>query len=103
MNGRQKKPFASMKDVLASLNGPNGLPFDLKDAEIWQVWDEVMGPAASSNARPLHIINGVLVICVREPIWLQELRYQVEDIIHKLNARLGRQSVRAVRFRLEKG
>ncbi|RLB21117.1 MAG: hypothetical protein DRG71_08735, partial [Deltaproteobacteria bacterium] len=72
------KGFESLKDVLASLMGSQGLPFDLRDCEIWNVWDEVVGDAIASNARPMHIKQGSLTVGVREPIWQQELKYRAE-------------------------
>lgn len=100
MSEQHNKPFHSLGEILASLSGPKGLPFDLKDAEIWQVWEEVVGPVIASNARPSLIRNGVLTIGVRQPIWLQELKFMAEDIRGKLNERLGREAVRDIRFKL---
>ena len=100
MGNSANKGFESLKDVLASLTGSPGLPFDLRDCQIWKVWSEVVGDTIASNARPLHIRQGSLTVGVREPIWLQELKYQAETIREKLNERLGREAVRTVRFKL---
>jgi len=97
------KDFDSLRDVLASLGTAEGLPFDLRDCQIWRVWDEVVGEPIGSNARPVHIRQGSLTVGVREPIWLQELKYQGDIIRQKLNERLGREAVRTIRFKLLNG
>jgi len=94
------KDFESLKDVLDSLRGAEGLPFDLRDCQIWRIWDEVVGEAIGSNARPVHIRQGLLTVGVMEPIWLQELKYQGDIIREKINDRLGRKAVRTIRFKL---
>ncbi|RLB79916.1 MAG: hypothetical protein DRH15_08270 [Deltaproteobacteria bacterium] len=94
------KTLESIGEILASLSGPQGLPFDLRDGEIWEIWEEMVGPTIASNARPTLLKDGVLTVGVRQPIWLQQLRFMAEDMRQKLNHRLGRETVRAIRFQL---
>ena len=100
MGSKVDKGFESLKDVLGCLKGPEGLPFDLRDCEIWDVWHNVVGDTVASNAHPIEIREGCLTIGVKEPIWMQELKYQAESIRQRLNERLGREAVQAIRFKL---
>ncbi len=100
MGNKTDKGFESLKDVLGCLKGSDGLPFDLRDCEIWHVWQNVVGDTVASNAQPIVIREGCLTIGVKEPIWMQELKYQAESIRQKLNERLGRDAVREIRFKL---
>ncbi len=100
MGNKANKGFESLKDVLASLKGPQGLPFDLRDCEIWRVWNDVVGDGIASNARPVEIKGGCLTIAVKEPIWLQELKYQADDIKQRLNDCLGREAICSIRLKL---
>lgn len=68
----------------------------LRDADIWRVWPEVVGPAISSRAAPLRIINGTLTIAVSNGPWMQELSYLKEMIKDKLNLTLGSEIVREI-------
>ena len=89
-----------LKDVISSLLSDGTLPFNPDDANIWKVWDEVVGPAISKNARPLWVKNGKLKVTVSDPIWLQELQFVEKDIREKLNGKLGRKAVDKIEFRV---
>ncbi|MCD4717431.1 MAG: DUF721 domain-containing protein [Desulfobacterales bacterium] len=89
-----------LKDVISNILSDPTLPFNPDDANIWRVWDEVVGPAISKNARPLWIKNGKLKVTVSDPIWLQELQFVEKDIREKLNAKLGRKAVDKIEFRV---
>jgi len=89
-----------LKDVIANLLSDRTLPFNPDDANIWRVWNEVVGPAISKNARPLWIKNGKLKVTVSNPIWLQELQFVEKDIMEKLNGKLGRKAVEKIEFRV---
>ena len=89
-----------LKDVIANILSDGALPFNFDDAEIWKVWDEVVGPAIAKNARPLWIKNGKLKVTVSDPIWLQELKFVEKDIREKLNDKLGRKAIDTIEFRV---
>lgn len=90
MPKRNKMRFPSpiqgvMQQSLAEL----GLAERLREADIWRVWNSVVGRAVASRAQPLRIINGVLTVAVSSAPWIQELRFMTAIIMEKLNAALG--------------
>lgn len=89
-----------LRDVIQALFNGAHRPFNPDDARIWQVWEDVVGPAIARNARPSWIRQGRLTVRVSGPIWLQELDFAREGIREKLNAALGRQAVSRIEFRL---
>ncbi|TET89223.1 MAG: DUF721 domain-containing protein [Desulfobacteraceae bacterium] len=95
-----KNSLTPLKDVITSLLSDGTLPFNPDDARIWRVWDEVVGPAISRNARPSWIKNGKLKVRVSDPIWLQELEFVEESIREKLNTKLGRKAIDRIEFRI---
>ena len=97
---KDRNSLMPLKDVIANLLSDGTLPFNPDDANIWRVWDEVVGPAISKNARPLWIKNGKLKVTVSDPIWLQELQFVEKDIREKLNGKLGRKAVDSIQFRV---
>jgi predicted nucleic acid-binding Zn ribbon protein len=98
--GEAKNSLTSLKDVIANLLSDGTLPFNPDDARIWRVWDGVVGPAISRNARPSWIKNGKLKVRVSDPIWLQELEFVEESIREKLNTKLGRKAIDRIEFRI---
>ncbi len=73
-----------------------GLAERLREADIWRVWPEVVGPAISSRARPLRIINGILTVAVSSGPWMQELTFLKGMIREKLNGQLGATVVKEI-------
>ncbi len=97
---RRKESLTPLGDILSALLADSNLPFNPRDATIWKIWDEAVGSAIARNAQPLWIKDRRLRVKVSDPIWLQELSYMEVTIREKLNARLGRQAVEKIEFRL---
>ena len=95
-----EKSLTPLKEVIADLLSGGTLGFNIEDASIWRVWDEVVGPAISRSAQPSRIKNTKLRVTVSDPIWLQELKFTEESIREKLNRKLGRKAVQKIEFRL---
>ena len=97
---RTSRDLTPLSEVLRSLFDDPSLPFNPEDRRIWEVWDDVVGPAIARNARPAWIKDGRLRVWVSGPIWLQELEFAAETIRDRLNQSLGRRAVTRVDFRL---
>lgn len=97
---KDKNSLTSIRNVIANLLSDGALPFNPDDAHIWKVWDEVVGPDISRNAKPLWIKDRRLKVTVSDPIWLQELKFVEKDIKEKLNKKLGRKAVEKIEFRV---
>jgi predicted nucleic acid-binding Zn ribbon protein len=100
MTEEKKDSMTPLKDILRGLLSGSNLKFNPADAEIWEVWDDVVGPAIAEHAQPSNITKKKLRVHVAEPIWLQELEFVADTIREKLNERLGRIAVEKVIFRL---
>lgn len=73
-----------------------GLAERLREADIWRLWPEVVGPAIASRAQPVRIINGNLTVGVSSGPWMQELTFLKGMIREKLNTRLEGEVVREI-------
>ena len=89
-----------LKDIITYLFKEKTLPFNIKDARIWMVWDEIVGPSISKNAQPSGINDKKLKVIVSNPIWLQELQFTEESIRNQLNRKLGRKAIQKIDFRV---
>jgi len=92
--------MTSLKEILDGLLSGTNCPFNPADAEIWKIWDEVVGPIIAEHAQPSNIRRKKLRVHVSEPIWLQELEFVAETIKDKINKKLGRNAVEKIIFRL---
>lgn len=61
-------------------------------------WLEVVGTAVAAQTHPYAIQRGVLYVATSSPIWAQNLAFQRQVIIEKLNARLKTRSLSDIRF-----
>lgn len=73
-----------------------GLAERLREADIWRLWPEVVGPAVAARAMPLRIIKGTLTVVVSSGPWKQELGFLKGMMKDKLNDRLGAEVVREI-------
>ena len=96
----RKTSLTPLKEILDRMFKEGGLPFDMDNARIWKVWEGVVGPSVARHAKPLWIKQRLLRVGVSDPIWLQELRFQEQDIREKLNQTLGKEAVERIEFRL---
>jgi len=56
---------------------------------IWQKWEEIAGEALSRNAWPWYFRDmDCLVIAVPDNIWMQQLSYQKDVILERINQHL---------------
>ncbi len=99
MADEKNESMTSLKDILQGVLSGANRRFNTATSEIWEVWDEVVGPAISDHASPKKIIKNKLIVHVSESVWLQELEYVSETIKDKLNQRLGRKAVDKIVFR----
>ncbi len=94
-----KKDLIPLADVIANLMTDGTLPFDSEDADIWRVWDEVVG-GLCEVCKPTRIRKKRLEVTVPDPIWLQELRFSEKRIRADLNRKLQRHAVLKIDFRV---
>lgn len=73
-----------------------GLADRLREADIWRLWPEVVGPTVAARAMPLRIIKGTLTVVVSSGPWKQELGFLKGMMKDKLNERLGGEVVKDI-------
>jgi predicted nucleic acid-binding Zn ribbon protein len=62
------------------------------------VWNDAVGPQIAAHTRAESLRNGSLTVAVPEATWRQELTWQKEDLIRRLNAAVKRDIVRDIYF-----
>ncbi len=62
------------------------------------IWNEIVGEKVAKNTEPERVEHGVIIVKVSSPTWRQELYFQKEEIIKKLNNSIGKKAIRDIRF-----
>jgi hypothetical protein len=73
-----------------------GLADRLREADIWKLWPEVVGPTVAARAMPLRIIKGTLTVAVSSGPWKQELGFLKGMMKDKLNDCLGGEVIKEI-------
>jgi predicted nucleic acid-binding Zn ribbon protein len=68
-------------------------------ARVQEAWDSAAGPAIAAAARPVAEHDGVLTVLCEAAVWAQELDLMGEEIVGRINARLGGETIRELRCR----
>jgi len=76
-----------------------GLRKTLDDYGVLTAWASVVGERIAAVSTALRIEKGVLFVGVTTAPWRTELSLQRIEIIRKLNAAVGKNVVKEIRFR----
>jgi len=87
-----------LKAAINSLLKAAGLDAGVAQNKALLVWDDVVGAKVSENTTPEKVEAGTLYIKASNPTWRQELVFKKEDILKKLNKKLGEKTIKEIKF-----
>jgi predicted nucleic acid-binding Zn ribbon protein len=64
------------------------------------VWEETVGPRIAANAKPAAYRDSKLFVQVATTTWMHELSFMREEIVRRLNAKLGEKVIEDIIFSL---
>ena len=95
-NKSQPKPLgAALQDLVNQL----GLGKTLGEYEVVTSWEAIVGEQIAKVTRVQRVENGVVFVSVTTAPWRAELSMKRMDIMQKINAALGRDIIKEIRFR----
>lgn len=97
---RKKKAPEKIHSILERVLSGLNLGIKAKQFEIWEVWDSVVGQHIARQAQPQQIRNMVLWTVVSSSTWMQQLEFMKQQIIDRLNERIGEKVIKDIRFRI---
>ncbi|UCF95302.1 MAG: DUF721 domain-containing protein [Desulfobacterales bacterium] len=68
--------------------------------QIWHLWDEVVGAPIARNAKPAAYKGKLLLVHVTNSVWIHQLQFLKNDIVHQLNAAAGQTLVEEIKFKI---
>jgi len=86
----------SMKDAMQRFLDQSKMKGDIQALQIGEVWENLMGKTISKYTESIKIIHHTLVITTNVAPLKQELLYQKENIIKRVNEALGEGVVKEV-------
>ena len=76
----------------------NGLDKGVNQQNAILIWEETVGKTIAPNTSAETVEHGILTVKTASPEWRQELVFKKQDIIKKLNTKLGNNTIREIRF-----
>ena len=61
-------------------------------------WDIAVGKEVAKHAEPQKITEGILFVKVKDAVWRNELTYLKHEIMQKLNAHVGKNAIKEIKF-----
>ncbi len=61
-------------------------------------WDTVVGKEISNQTEPFKVVKGILFVKVKDNVWRNELQFFKNEIIEKLNNKIGKKIVKDIKF-----
>lgn len=91
----------SISEIIPKVITKLGLAQKVKEIELIRDWPEIVGNSVAKHCKPVTLDRGYLTINVDSSPWLTELeRYSKQQMLLKVQDRLGKKAVRMIRFRI---
>ena len=87
-------------DVLQKILKSNRSEANFDLTQIWNVWNDAVGPVISENAPPVAFKGNLLLVYVNSSAWVHQLRFLKQDMIMKLNRKLEQELVADITFKV---
>jgi predicted nucleic acid-binding Zn ribbon protein len=65
-------------------------------------WPAFVGKKLAPKTRPVHLRRGTLLVNAFDSAWLYQATLEKEKILRRLHARLGREKIQRIQFRIGK-
>jgi predicted nucleic acid-binding Zn ribbon protein len=81
-------PFSSLQQVLGGFEDHNNWQKRKQFRQLLQCWSDVVGSVVAVQTQPVGIQRQVLQVATSSAAWAQNLAFERQRILEKLNARL---------------
>jgi len=90
-----KRANGSLKRLLSHL----GLEEPMLGWQAVSQWHEITGEKVASHTQAIRFQQGILVVEVDNPSWMNELSYMKHQLVEEINKKLDRPVVKTIIFR----
>jgi len=87
-----------LKKVLKKTIENSGFKNAILQENAVSVWSDVVGKNISKISKATSVDKGVLFIKVESATWKQELYMQKDEIINKINKKIGSKAIKEIRL-----
>ncbi len=95
----QRFDLKSLKHAIADLIDEAGWREAVSSHAAITLWPEVVGATVARHSEALEVQNGTLVVKTKNPTWRNEIAFQKDEILMRLNDRLENFEIKDIRFK----
>ena len=87
-----------LKKAIKEAVEKTGIEVALKQESAVFLWDEIVGDAVAGATEAKGVERGILTVKTNSPTWRQELHMQKNEILDKINKKIGSKAIKEIRF-----
>jgi predicted nucleic acid-binding Zn ribbon protein len=95
----KRKNEQTIGEVIGEMIKAYGLEKRLKQAEIGQVWNQLLGPSVAKSTQRVTLSNGIVTVYLDSGLVKHELNMMRSRLVTALNEAMGSQVVKDVILR----
>ncbi len=92
----KRKNEQSLQEVMQDILKKYQLNRKFQEAEIGQVWNDILGPSVAKQTRKVNLFKGTLTVYLESGLVKQELNMLKSRLIASLNEHIGRELVKEI-------
>ena len=87
-----------LKKVIERAISDAGIKYALDQETALGLWSVIVGNVVSKVTKVEKVDSGTMFIRVDSSVWRQELHMQKEELVNKINNKVGTKAIRDIRF-----
>jgi len=95
------KEFENIGSIIGSIVDKMEFKKKLKVSNIFNHWEDIVGPGIAKRSRPNKLVRKTLYVSVTTSTWANELSLMSEQLIEKINSFTGEDVVKTIRFKTD--
>ena len=88
----------SLKNAIKDAVEKTGIDAALKQESAVFLWNDIVGEVVAGVTETTGVEKGVLTVKTSSPTWRQELHMQKNEILDKINKKIGSRAIKEIRF-----
>jgi len=97
---RRKAKFVHIGSLIGDVLTKYRLETDAELVQVWQIWDNIVGPVIAQNTKPAAFKGRILLVHVNSSTWIHQLQFLKKEMIAKLNDTLGKTLIEDLKFKI---
>jgi predicted nucleic acid-binding Zn ribbon protein len=89
----------SLSDIIKEYVKANQIERKLKEVDVVESWENLLGKSVANYTRNIYIRNKVLYVEISSSVFKHEIFLMREEIVRKINEKEGEEIVRTIIFK----